>query len=49
MLTPRDQCRPEPDTQIRGPIEHQAWSIKTGHKEVFLLPESCGQLEQCTA
>ncbi len=20
----------------------------TGHKEVFLLPESCGQLEQCT-
>jgi hypothetical protein len=23
--------------------------LDSGHKEVFLLPESCGQLEQCTA
>jgi hypothetical protein len=35
-----------PYTAVCGPIEHYAWSTKTGHKEIFLLPANCGQLEQ---
>jgi hypothetical protein len=46
----------DPDPLVRGMdpdpsiiIEHQTWNTKPRHKEIFLLPESCGQLEQCTA